>query len=42
MGEVSEPGPPDGPLARAVVQCSDPESTAWKSAAGKEIGLEPN
>lgn len=32
---------PDHPLMRAVVQCSDPEATAWAWAAGVRVGLEP-
>jgi hypothetical protein len=30
---------PDDPLYRAVIQCSDPEATAWAWAAGTELGL---
>lgn len=30
---------PDSPLSRAIIQCSDPEATAWAWAAGKHIGL---
>ncbi|OJA24545.1 hypothetical protein BGV47_30965 [Burkholderia ubonensis] len=30
---------PDDPLYRAVIQCSDPEATAWAWAAGIELGL---
>jgi hypothetical protein len=33
--------PPDDPLECAVVQCSDPEATAWAWAAGLSIGLPP-
>ncbi|SAK98400.1 hypothetical protein AWB76_07524 [Caballeronia temeraria] len=30
---------PDSPLYRAVIQCSDPEATAWAWAAGVSLGL---
>jgi hypothetical protein len=30
---------PDAPLYRAVIQCSDPEATAWAWSAGVELGL---
>lgn len=30
---------PDHPLSRALIQCGDPEATAWAYAAGKAIGL---
>jgi hypothetical protein len=30
---------PDDPLYRAVIQCSDPEATAWAWAAGTELSL---
>ncbi|MCG5076615.1 hypothetical protein [Paraburkholderia tagetis] len=30
---------PDEPLYRAVIQCSDPEATAWAWAAGVELAL---
>ncbi|MBC8738559.1 hypothetical protein F6X40_17515 [Paraburkholderia sp. UCT31] len=30
---------PDSPLYRAVIQCSDPEATAWAWAFGKHLGL---
>ncbi|MDG1580995.1 hypothetical protein [Pseudomonas sp. GOM6] len=30
---------PDDPLARAMVQCSDPEATAWAWAAGKALDI---
>lgn len=33
--------PPDHPLERAALQCSDPEATAWAWAAGKAAGLAP-
>jgi hypothetical protein len=32
---------PDSPLYRAVIQCSDPEATAWAWAFGRHLGLEP-
>lgn len=32
---------PDDPLMRALIQCSDPEATAWAWAAGLHIGLAP-
>lgn len=31
---------PDGPLYRAVIQCTDPEATAWAWAAGVALGIE--
>ncbi|MDK6079752.1 hypothetical protein [Massilia varians] len=33
--------PPDHPLQRAAIQCSDPEATAWAWAAGMAVGLAP-
>lgn len=33
--------PPDEPLNRAALQCSDPEATAWAWAAGTALGLPP-
>lgn len=33
--------PPDSPLYRAVIQCSDPEATAWAYAFGLHLGLSP-
>lgn len=30
---------PDHPLERALIQCSDPEATAWAYAAGLEVGV---
>jgi hypothetical protein len=30
---------PDSPLYRALIQCSDPEATAWAWAAGVAVGL---
>jgi hypothetical protein len=30
---------PDAPLYRAVIECSDPEATAWAWAAGVSLGL---
>jgi hypothetical protein len=32
---------PDAPLYRAVLQCSDPEATAWAWAFGVHLGLAP-
>ncbi|WOB11258.1 hypothetical protein [Piscinibacter gummiphilus] len=32
---------PDSPGARAAIQCSDPEATAWAWAAGRAVGLAP-
>jgi len=32
---------PDSPLSRALVQCSDPEATAWAWAAGAHLGIPP-
>jgi hypothetical protein len=32
---------PESPLMRALLQCSDPEATAWAWAAGRHLGLEP-
>ncbi len=44
MGEAyrtryEETGNPDDPLMRAIVQCSDPEATAWAWAFGRRIGI---
>ena len=33
---------PDAPQAKAIIQCSDPEATAWAWAAGMHIGLPIN
>jgi hypothetical protein len=33
---------PDAPLYRAVIQCSDPEATAWAWSAGVELSLPVN
>jgi len=30
---------PDGPLYRAMIQCSDPEATAWGWAAGEHLQI---
>lgn len=30
---------PEDPICRAVMQCSDPEATAWQYAAARHIGL---
>lgn len=30
---------PDGPLFRAMIQCSDPEATAWSWAVGEHLGI---
>ncbi len=32
---------PDSLLYRAVIQCSDPEATAWAWAAGRHLGIPP-
>jgi hypothetical protein len=32
---------PDSPLYRALLQCSDPEATAWAYAFGTHLGLAP-
>lgn len=32
---------PDSPLYRALLQCSDPEATAWAYAFGRHLGLAP-
>lgn len=32
---------PDSPLYRALLQCSDPEVTAWAYAFGRHLGLTP-
>ncbi|WP_198387689.1 hypothetical protein [Burkholderia ubonensis] len=32
---------PDSPLYRAVIQCSDPEATAWAWAFGQHLGVAP-
>lgn len=40
LKEVSDAGTdPDEPLYRAVIQCSDPEATAWGWAAANHIGI---
>ena len=33
---------PDSPLYRALLQCSDPEATAWAYAFGLHLGFEPD
>lgn len=33
---------PEAPLMRALLQCSDPEATAWAWAAGIHLGLAPD
>lgn len=33
---------PDAPPARAALQCSDPEATAWAWAAGMHLGIAPS
>lgn len=33
---------PEGPLYRALIQCSDPEATAWAYAFGTHLGLHPH
>jgi hypothetical protein len=33
---------PDSAEARAAMQCSDPEATAWAWAAGTRLGLAPD
>ncbi len=38
---IAEGWHPDDPRYRAVIQCSDPEATAWAWAAGMHIGIEP-
>lgn len=30
---------PEDPVARGVMQCSDPEATAWQFAAGQHLGM---
>jgi len=32
---------PEEPIIRAIMQCSDPEATAWAWAFGRHIGLAP-
>jgi hypothetical protein len=32
---------PDAPYSRALIQCSDPEATAWAFAFGRHCGLRP-
>ena len=39
--QISENGDPDHPLIRAIMQCSDPEATAWAWAFGVHIGIPP-
>lgn len=45
MGEYVEVNPPEfsayqeDPIARGIMQCSDPEATAWQYAAAHAIGL---
>lgn len=34
-----ETGNPDDPLLRAIMQCSDPEATAWAWAFGMRLGI---
>ena len=34
-------GDAEDPIVRAIMQCSDPEATAWAWAFGVHIGLEP-
>ncbi len=41
MAAVLDREPPDSPLSRAIIQCSDPEATAWAWAAGIHLGLPP-
>lgn len=42
MMENTDFSDPDAPAARAAVQCSDPEVTAWAYAAGVHLGLDPS
>lgn len=39
MMEETDFSDPDAPAARAAMQCSDPEATAWAWAAGVYLGL---
>lgn len=39
--QMDKTGNPDDPLIRAIMQCSDPEATAWAWAFGVHIGLPP-
>jgi len=40
LQEIADAGlHPDEPLYRAVIQCSDPEATAWGWAAAEHIGI---
>jgi hypothetical protein len=41
MFSESENEAPDSPLYRALLQCSDPEATAWAYAFGVHMGLAP-
>jgi len=41
MWEEVEGEDPEGPLCRAVLQCSDPEATAWAYAFGTHLGFAP-
>lgn len=36
---IGNGGNPEAPIIRAIMQCSDPEATAWAWAFGHELGL---
>lgn len=38
---IAKTGDPEEPILRAIMQCSDPEATAWAWAFGKHLGLDP-
>jgi uncharacterized protein len=41
VADLGSKAVPDSALARACIQCSDPEATAWAWAAGVHLGLDP-
>jgi len=41
MFAEADDGNPDSPLYRALLQCSDPEATAWAYAFGTHLGFSP-
>lgn len=38
---IAVTGDPEEFIIRAIIQCSDPEATAWAWAFGRHIGMEP-
>jgi hypothetical protein len=42
MFKMIDFGNPESLLARAALQCSDPEATAWAWAAGEHLGMAPD